>query len=71
MEILMLPSERSSSDLKVRRLSDIYLLLDLTNYVLCKCFKIYNAICSLVLRRGFLIPCAILVLFIGHYAREY
>ena len=33
MEILMLPSERSSSDLKVRRLSDIYLLLDLTNYV--------------------------------------
>ena len=63
IQILMVPSERSSSDLKVRRLSDIYSLLDNTSYVLCKGLEIYNEICSLVLRRVFLIRCAILVYF--------
>ena len=37
------------------------ILLDHTKYVLCKGLKSFNAICSLVLRRWFLIRCAILV----------
>ena len=41
------------------------LLLNHTNYVLCKGLKIYNATCSLVLCRGFLNPCAILVNIMG------
>ena len=36
-------------------------------YVLCKGLKLYDAICSLVLRRGFLIRCAILVYVIHQY----
>ena len=40
------------------------ILLDHTKYVLCKGLKSYNAICSLVLRRGFLIRCAILVIIL-------
>ena len=35
------------------------ILLDHTKYVLYKGLKSYDAICSLVLRRGFLIRCAI------------
>ena len=45
----------------MRRIFDTCLLLSHTNYVLCEGLKIYNAICSLVLGREFLIRCPILV----------
>ena len=70
------PTDGSTSDKRCNFLQLLYtyyiytiviiynLILNHTNYVSCKGLKIYNAICSLVLGRWFLIQCAIPVIYV-------